>query len=49
LVDVATGVVLDDEDATFRIEASLRLVEGEWRVVAVESVQKWEGIVACDG
>jgi hypothetical protein len=49
LVDVATGVVLDDEDATFRIQASLLLVEGEWRVVAVDTVQKWEGIVACAG
>ncbi|HEY6532016.1 MAG TPA: hypothetical protein VIY72_06915, partial [Acidimicrobiales bacterium] len=47
LLDAATGIVLDGEEATFRFEASMHLEDGEWRVATVESIEKWEGIVEC--
>ena len=44
---VATGEVVDDAVATRNVEATMRLVEGEWKLVRTRVVQTWEGVAGC--
>ena len=43
----ATGEVINDEVATHNVRATLRLVDGVWKVSATSLVQIWEGVAGC--
>lgn len=44
---VATGEVLDDSVVTRSVSATMRLVDGQWRLEATRELQKWEGVAGC--
>lgn len=44
---VATGEVVNDDVATRNIEATMRQIEGVWKLVHTRVVQTWEGVVGC--
>ncbi|HAS13126.1 MAG TPA: hypothetical protein DCS55_21840 [Acidimicrobiaceae bacterium] len=44
---VATDEVLDDSVVTRNISATMRLVDGQWRLAAAQELQKWEGVAGC--
>lgn len=47
LYRVDTGEVVDDSVATRSIEATMRLVDGIWRLAGSRELQKWEGVAGC--
>jgi hypothetical protein len=47
LYRVDTGEVIDDSVATRSIEATMRLVDGKWRLAGTRELQKWEGVAGC--
>ena len=42
-----TGEVVNDTVATHSVEASMRRVDGVWRVATTRLLQRWEGIAGC--
>lgn len=44
---VETGEVIDDSVATHSIEATMRRVDGEWKLEAARLLQEWEGVAGC--
>jgi hypothetical protein len=44
---VATGEVVNDRVATRNVEATMRRIEGAWRLVHTRVVQTWEGVAGC--
>ena len=44
---VATGEVIDDSVVTRSVSATMRLVEGKWRLESTQELQKWEGVAGC--
>lgn len=44
---VATGEVIDDSIVTRSVSATMRLVDGEWRLEGTRELQKWEGVAGC--
>lgn len=44
---VATGEVVNDRIATRNIEAMMRRLEGDWKLVHTRVVQTWEGVAGC--
>ena len=44
---VATGEVVDDSVVTRSISATMRLVDGTWRLSETRVVQEWEGVAGC--
>lgn len=39
--------VVNDAVATHNVEATMRLIDGEWRVQTTRIVQRWEGVAGC--
>ncbi len=44
---VATGQVLDDGVVTRSVEATMRRVDGVWRLADTRVLQEWKGVVGC--
>lgn len=44
---VATGQVLDDGVVTRNVEATMRRVEGVWRLADTRVLQEWKGVSGC--
>ena len=44
---VATDEVVDESVATHSVEATMRLVDGEWKLEAARLLQRWEGVAGC--
>lgn len=44
---VADGQVVDDEVVTRNISATMRKVDGVWKLAATSEVQEWEGVAGC--
>lgn len=44
---VATGQVLDDGVVTRSVEATMRRVDGVWRLADSRVVQEWKGVAGC--
>lgn len=44
---VATGEVVNDRVATLNVEATMRVVDGEWKLARTRVVQRWEGVAGC--
>lgn len=44
---VATGQVLDDGVVTRSVEATMRRVEGVWRLADTRVLQEWKGVSGC--
>lgn len=44
---VDTGEVIDDSVVTRSVSATMRLVDGQWRLEATRELQKWEGVAGC--
>lgn len=44
---VATGEVVDDDVVTHNVEATMRRVDGDWKLEAARLVQQWEGVAGC--
>jgi hypothetical protein len=44
---VATGEVIDDSVATRSVVATMRLLDGRWRLESAREIQKWEGVAGC--
>jgi len=44
---VATGQVLDDGVVTRSVEATMRRVDGTWRLADTRVVQEWKGVAGC--
>lgn len=44
---VDTGEVIDDSVVTRSVSATMRLVDGQWRLAATRELQKWEGVAGC--
>lgn len=44
---VATGEVIDESVATHSIEATMRRVDGVWRLEAARLLQEWDGVAGC--
>lgn len=44
---VATGEVVDDTVATRSVTATMRLVDGQWRLESAREIQRWEGVAGC--
>lgn len=42
-----TGEVVNDTVATHSVEASMRRVDGEWKVAKTRLLQRWEGVAGC--
>lgn len=42
-----TGEVVNDTVATHSVEASMRRVDGEWKVATTRLLQRWEGVAGC--
>ena len=43
----ATGEVVNDDAVTQNINATMRLVEGKWKLEQASLVQEWEGVAGC--
>lgn len=44
---VATGQVLDDSVVTRSVEATMRRVDGAWRLADTRVIQEWRGVSGC--
>lgn len=44
---VADGTVVEDSVATNSLEATMQLVEGEWKLASARLLQRWEGVAGC--
>ncbi len=44
---VATGEVLDDGVVTRNVEATMRRVDGLWRLAETRVLQEWKGVAGC--
>ena len=44
---VATGEVIDDSVGTNSVEATMRLVDGVWKLEAARLLQQWDGMAGC--
>ena len=44
---VATGEVVNDDVVTQNIRATMRLVDGKWKLERAELVQEWPGVAGC--
>ena len=44
---VSTGEVVDDSVATYNVEATMRLVDGSWKLAEAKVIQQWEGVAGC--
>lgn len=44
---VATGEVVDDATITRNVSATMRRVDGTWRLAAARLVQEWKGVAGC--
>jgi len=44
---VSTGEVIDDSVATRSVSATMRRVDGRWRLESARELQKWEGVAGC--
>lgn len=44
---VATGAVIDDKVVTRNVAATMRLVDGTWKLGEARVVQAWEGVAGC--
>lgn len=44
---VSNGEVVDGDVVTHSVDASLRLIDGQWKVESTRLIQKWEGIGGC--
>lgn len=44
---VTTGEVIDDSVVTRSVSATMRLVDGRWRLESAREIQKWEGVAGC--
>lgn len=44
---VADGHVIDDEVVTRNISATMRKVDGVWKLAASSELQEWEGVAGC--
>lgn len=44
---VATGEVVDDSVQTRSLEASMRRVDGVWKLAETRVLQEWEGVAGC--
>lgn len=44
---IDTGEVIDDSVVTRSVEATMRLVDGEWKLAEALVVQEWEGVAGC--
>ena len=44
---VATGQVLDDGVVTRSVEATMRRVDGAWRLADSRVIQEWKGVAGC--
>lgn len=42
-----TGEVVNDKVATHSVEASMRRVDGVWKVARTRLLQRWEGVAGC--
>ena len=44
---VATGEVVDDSTVTRSVSATMRKVDGVWKLASTSEIQKWEGVAGC--
>lgn len=44
---VATDEVVDDSVVTRSTTATMRLIDGQWRLESTREIQKWEGVAGC--
>lgn len=44
---VTTGEVVDAKVATHNVEATMKRIDGAWRLAAARLVQRWEGVAGC--
>lgn len=44
---VSTGEVVDAKVATHNVEATMKRIDGAWRLAAARLVQRWEGVAGC--
>jgi hypothetical protein len=44
---VDSGEVIDDSVVTHSIEATMRLVDGEWKLESAQLLQSWDGVAGC--
>lgn len=44
---IATGEVVDDAVSTQNVRATMRRVEGKWKLAAAQLLQEWEGVAGC--
>lgn len=44
---VATGEVVNDDVVTQSVSATMRRVDGEWRLERATLVQEWQGVAGC--
>lgn len=44
---VDTGEVIDDSVVTHSVEATMTLVDGDWKLERARLVQRWEGVAGC--
>ncbi len=44
---VATGEVVDSSVVTRSLSATMRLVDGAWKLADTRVLQEWEGVAGC--
>lgn len=44
---VATGEVVDGSAVTRSVSATMRKVDGVWKLASTSEIQKWEGVAGC--
>lgn len=44
---VATGEVIDDDVITQSVDATMRQVDGKWKLASTRLLQEWEGVAGC--
>jgi hypothetical protein len=47
VVDRASGSVIDDDVVTLNSTATMRFVDGVWKLEEATVIQRWEGVAGC--
>ncbi len=47
LIDTTSGVVLNDEIATYRFQLTLSSSSGSWKTTSIQTLQEWDGEDGC--